>query len=103
MISDSLVADVLLETLLTRAAGDGAEYGVVIDGFPRTACQVDVLKLLHERLQELHARYADTPLASRFPRPNFKVGEPITWLFFGHWTGVHDVAALACCNADMNV
>lgn len=73
MISDALVADVLLETLLTASSGEGAEYGLVIDGFPRTACQVDVLKLLYERLQELHGRYADTPLAARFPRPNFKV------------------------------
>lgn len=34
---------------------------------------MDFLKLLHEKLQELHLQYADTVLAARFPRPSFKV------------------------------
>lgn len=38
MISDSLVADVLLDSILTR--GEPGEYGLVVDGFPRTSMQV---------------------------------------------------------------
>jgi hypothetical protein len=39
------------------------------------ACfQVDFLKLLYDKLQELHSRFSDTPvLAPLFPRPLFKV------------------------------
>ena len=53
---------------------DGA--GLVIDGFPRTALQVDFVKLLHDKLMEMSLRYADTPEEWRFPRPSFKVGAP---------------------------
>jgi hypothetical protein len=35
--------------------------------------QVDFLKLLMDKLRHLHLRFADSPLASRFPRPSFKV------------------------------
>lgn len=44
MIPDTLVGDLLLEALLTTACkqvqGTGAECGVLVDGFPRTAVQV---------------------------------------------------------------
>jgi hypothetical protein len=46
----------------------------VIDGFPRTALQVDFVKLLHDKLMELSLQHADTPEEWRFPRPSFKVG-----------------------------
>jgi hypothetical protein len=35
--------------------------------------QVDFLKLLYDKLLELHHRYADTPQGIAFPRPSFKV------------------------------
>jgi hypothetical protein len=38
------------------------------------AHQVDFLKLFHDKLQELHDRFLDTPDSRRFPRPAFKVG-----------------------------
>lgn len=47
--------------------------GILIDGFPRTALQVDFLKLLYDRLMELHLKHADTPDEWRYPRPSFKV------------------------------
>lgn len=50
---------------------DGA--GLVIDGFPRTALQVDFVKLLHDRLMALSMQHADAPEEWRFPRPSFKV------------------------------
>jgi adenylate kinase len=34
---------------------------------------VDFLCLLYDKLTALHHRYADTPLAARFPRPHFRV------------------------------
>jgi hypothetical protein len=37
---------------------------------------VDIVKLLHDRLLELHDRYADTPYAPNFPRSSFKVRLP---------------------------
>jgi hypothetical protein len=87
MISDGVVGDALLEALLgggrggglacggsAPAAGGAGEYaGVVVDGFPRTAVQVDFLKLLHDKLAALHRMHADGPLAAAFPRPSFKV------------------------------
>ncbi len=44
MIPDTLVGDLLLETLLAKSckapAGAATECGVLVDGFPRTAAQV---------------------------------------------------------------
>jgi hypothetical protein len=44
----------------------------VIDGFPRTALQVDFVKLLYDKLLALHLKHADGPDEWRFPRPSFK-------------------------------
>ena len=65
---------------------DGA--GLVIDGFPRTALQVDFVKLLHDKLLALSLGHADTPEEWRFPRPSFKVGvcrEAWWWCVGGAW------------------
>lgn len=41
MITDNVVGDILLEAILKGAEGQsGHEYGLVVDGFPRTALQV---------------------------------------------------------------
>jgi hypothetical protein len=50
-------------------------------------CQVDFVKLLMEQLNYLHTKYADTPHASQFPRPSFKVrtldiGQSPCWCFW---------------------
>jgi hypothetical protein len=37
------------------------------------AVQVDFLKLLYDKLLELHHKYGDTPQGIAFPRPSFKV------------------------------
>ena len=45
--------------------------------------QVDLVKLLMDKLMRLHRKYVDTPLAAQFPRPAFKVGLLqclITWV-----------------------
>ncbi len=46
---------------------------MLADGFPRTALQVDFLKLLFDKLMALHGKHADGPDENRFPRPSFKV------------------------------
>ena len=46
------------------------------DGFPRTALQVDFLKLLYDKMLELHNKHADGPEEWQYPRPSFKVPTP---------------------------
>jgi adenylate kinase len=65
MVGDKEVVSLLLRTLLEPTYRDG----VVLDGFPRTAVQVECLKLLVDRIRELHDQFASTPLAIHFRRP----------------------------------
>lgn len=70
LVPDSLVADALLASVCDP---DADPAGLLVDGFPRTALQVDLLKLLHDWLATLHVAHADTADEWRFPRPSFKV------------------------------
>jgi adenylate kinase len=65
MVGDKEVLTVLLRRLLDETYRDG----VVLDGFPRTPVQVECLKLLVDRIGELHDQFASTPLAIHFRRP----------------------------------
>ena len=65
MVGDKEVVDVLLRKLLEPTYRDG----VVLDGFPRTPVQVECLKLLVDKINELHDHFAATPLAIHFRRP----------------------------------
>jgi adenylate kinase len=65
MVGDKEVLTVLLRTLLEPTYRDG----VVLDGFPRTPVQVEFLKLLVDKINELHDHFADTALAIHFRRP----------------------------------
>eukprot|EP00891_Asterochloris_glomerata_P009685 jgi/Astpho2/9685/e_gw1.00147.4.1_t len=71
LVPDTLVGDALLDIILDPQESDGS--GLLIDGFPRTALQVDFLKLLFDKLMALHGKHADGPDENRFPRPSFKV------------------------------
>ena len=73
LVPDAMVLDALLDSILNPETNDG--HGVVIDGFPRTATQVDFVKLLYDKLMERHLRFAEDPDADewRSPRPSFKV------------------------------
>ncbi|KAL4528707.1 hypothetical protein Ndes2526B_g07185 [Nannochloris sp. 'desiccata'] len=71
LVPDALVLDALLDAVLNPDLNDGA--GLVIDGFPRTATQVDFVKLLYDKLIQLYHQNADGPDEWRFPRPSFKV------------------------------
>jgi adenylate kinase len=65
MVGDTEVVTVLLRKLLEPTYRDG----VVLDGFPRTPVQVECLKLLVDKINDLHNQFADTPLAIHFRRP----------------------------------
>jgi adenylate kinase len=65
MVGDKEVLSLLLRKLLDATYRDG----VVLDGFPRTPVQVECLKLLVDKIGELHDQFANTPLAIHFRRP----------------------------------
>ena len=65
MVGDREVTNLILRKLLEPEFADGA----IVDGFPRTRMQVECLKLLVEKIDQLHAEYQDTPLAVNFRRP----------------------------------
>jgi len=73
LVPDAMVLDALLDAILSPESNDG--HGILIDGFPRTATQVDFVKLLYDKLMERHVRTAADPDADewRSPRPSFKV------------------------------
>jgi adenylate kinase len=65
MVGDKEAVTALLRKLLEPIYRDG----VVLDGFPRTPVQVECLKLLVDKINQLHAHFANTPLAMHFRRP----------------------------------
>src|SRR5262245_2328474 len=65
MVGDKEVLSVLLRALLEPIYRDG----VVLDGFPRTAVQVECLKLLVDKTRSQHDQFACTPHAIHFRRP----------------------------------
>lgn len=69
LVGDREVIGLLFEELLKPPY----HHGVIVDGFPRTKVQVECLKLLHQRMLELHAAYRGTPQSSFFPKPLFRI------------------------------
>ena len=69
LVSDNEVLKVLLSELLVPKYRRGA----VVDGFPRTAIQVDFLRLLRDQMIQLQLKYSNTPLANSFSRPAFRI------------------------------
>lgn len=65
LVGDKEVVGLVLRKLLEPDYRDGA----VLDGFPRTKVQVECLKLLVQKMQELRHEYYDTPLHSHFRQP----------------------------------
>ncbi len=65
MVGDKVVIAILLRKLLEPQFRDGA----MLDGFPRTDVQVECLKELVDRINQLHAEFAGTPMAKNFRRP----------------------------------
>ncbi|CAI7811771.1 unnamed protein product, partial [Closterium sp. NIES-53] len=91
LVSDSMVLQIVLQRILTlgntpamlqdadhgevvaNPEAGGKVAGAVVDGFPRTTVQVDFIKMLYDRLMELHHKYLNTPLEAQFPRPIFRI------------------------------
>lgn len=65
MVGDKEVVGILLHKLLEERYRDG----VVLDGFPRTRVQVECLKMLVDKILDLHQEFQNTPLATSFRRP----------------------------------
>lgn len=65
MVGDKEVIGILLRKLLLPQFADGA----LLDGFPRTRVQVECLKMLVDKIDQLHNEFENTPLAIRFRRP----------------------------------
>lgn len=80
MVGDKVVVDILLHKLLEEDFRDGA----VLDGFPRTNVQVECLKLLVDRINQLHNEFASTNLAINFRRPTIHA----MVLFIGERTSI---------------
>ena len=49
------------------------DSGAIIDGFPRTKTQVECLKLMYQRLNELRIKHLGTEKESQFPKPRFHI------------------------------
>lgn len=80
MVGDKEVVGILLRKLLDEDFRDGA----VLDGFPRTKVQVECLKLLVDKINQLHNEFATTNLAINFRRPTIHA----MVLFIGERTSI---------------
>jgi adenylate kinase len=69
MVGDREVIGLLFRKLLEPAYRDG----VILDGFPRTETQVECLKLLVIKMQELRREFYDTPLSIHFRQPTVQI------------------------------
>ena len=65
LVGDREVLNLVLRRLIDEPYRDGA----VLDGFPRTTVQVDCLKLLVDKMQELRREFYDSPLHVHFRKP----------------------------------
>jgi len=69
MVGDRDVVGLVFRKLLEEEYRDGC----VLDGFPRTRVQVECLKLLVRKMNELYREYHETPLAKNFRKPTIHV------------------------------
>ncbi len=69
LVGDREVARALFNKLLEPDYINGA----LIDGFPRTQIQVELVKLFYQKLLDLRAKYRGTHRAAHFTKPVFHV------------------------------
>ena len=69
MVGDREVIGIVFRELLEPDYRDGA----ILDGFPRTTVQVECLKLLINKMNELWRKHHATPLARQFRKPTIHV------------------------------
>ena len=65
MVGDREVIGILFRKLLEPEYRDGC----ILDGFPRTRVQVECLKLVIEKMNQLYREFHKTPLAINFRKP----------------------------------
>jgi len=69
MVGDREVVGLVLRRLLRPEY----EHGVILDGFPRTKVQVECLKLLVDKMDELRREFYGTPLSIHFRHPTVHI------------------------------
>lgn len=69
MVGDREVVSLVFRKLLAEEFRDGC----VLDGFPRTQIQVECLKLLVQKMNQLYRIYHRTPHAANFRKPTIHV------------------------------
>lgn len=69
MVGDREVVSLVFRKLLEPEFRDGC----VLDGFPRTRVQVECLKMLVQKMNQLYRIYHRSPLASNFRKPTIHV------------------------------
>jgi adenylate kinase len=69
LVGDREVVELLFRKLLEPQYDSGA----VVDGFPRSMVQVECLKHLFARLNDLRHEFRGTPHSTRFPKPHFHI------------------------------
>lgn len=60
--ADTIVFELILRALLKS----DTKIGVLVDGFPRTEVQVELLKLLYDKMHQLRTQFFQTQLRDRF-------------------------------------
>ena len=69
LAGDREVVELLFRKLLEPQFTNGA----IVDGFPRSMVQVECLKHLFARLNELRQEFRGTPNAIKFPKPHYHI------------------------------
>jgi adenylate kinase len=69
MVGDREVVGLVLRRLLRPEY----QHGVILDGFPRTTVQVECLKLLVDKMDELRREFYGTPLRIHFRHPTIHI------------------------------
>jgi len=69
MVGDREVITLLFKKIIEEPFRDG----VILDGFPRTRVQVECMKLLGDRINNLYLEFRNSPLEKNFRRPTFHV------------------------------
>ena len=69
LVGDREVVEILFRKLLSPEY----ESGAIVDGFPRSMVQVECLKHLFAKLNDLRTEFRGTPHGPRFPKPHFHI------------------------------
>ncbi len=77
----------------------GGRIGHALFDIRDHAPQVDFLKLLYDKLNELHTLWANSVHEPQFPRPLFKVGQQWRYLRWLDWSLMRATIVETACTA----